>query len=354
MRRLLLASVLTLACGAEPSAPTGGWTTLPQAPYRTLAEWHLFEGSGVTQQPAEGVMAYEVIAPLFSDHTWKYRFVAIPSGARITWRPEGTWELPVGAVLVKTFAYPRDARSPTSPLRLLETRIIVKTREGFIPHTYVWNEAQTEAVRQVAAPPVQVSWIDEMGVTQRNEYVIPNTNQCLTCHGQRGVTAPLAMRNDQLDRVGAGGNQVDAMAARGWFDVAPPPAAMRSRFAAPGDETAEVAARARAYLHANCGHCHNPRDTSTASMTGLNLEASETTPVALGVCRRPAMAGAGAGGLSYDVVPGQPERSILLFRMRTTSARDRMPSLGLNFNDAAGASLVERWIRGMSGAPCDP
>jgi uncharacterized repeat protein (TIGR03806 family) len=350
MRRLLSACVLTLSCGADPAPAPSGWTTLPQTPYRTLAEWRLFEGSGATQRPAEGVMAYEVIAPLFSDHTWKYRFVAVPPGGRVTWRPEGTWGLPDGTVLVKTFAYPRDARDPASPLRLLETRLLVKTREGFIPHTYVWNEAQTEAVRQVAAPTVQVAWIDEAGASRTNEYVIPNTNQCLTCHGQRGVTAPLAMRNEQLDRSG----QVEAMAARGWFDAPPPPAAMRRHFASPADESADVAARARAYLHANCGHCHNPRDASTASMTGLNLEASETSPIALGVCRRPAMAGAGAGGLVYDVVPGQPERSVLLFRMRTTSARERMPSLGLNFNDEAGAALVERWIRGMPGAACDP
>lgn len=356
MRRLLPACAALLACGAEPTPAPTGWTALPQTPYRTLAEWRLFEGSGATLRPAEGVMAYEVISPLFSDHTWKYRFVAIPPGRAIAWRADGRWALPEGSVLAKVFAYPRDARDPRSPLRLLETRLLVRTREGFVPHTYVWNDAQTEAVRQVAAPSVQVSWVDESGATRTNEYVIPNTNQCLTCHGQRGVTDALAMRNDQLDRPGAAGtaNQVDAMAARGWFATEPPPFAMRRRFAPPSDDSLPVEARARAYLHANCGHCHNPRDASTASSTGLNLEADESAPSALGVCRRPAMAGAGAGGLSYDVVPGAPERSILLFRMRTTSARDRMPSLGLNFNDEAGASLVERWIRGMAGTPCDP
>lgn len=89
MRRLLPACAALLACGAEPTPARTGWTTLPQTPYRTLAEWRLFEGSGATLRPTEGVMAYEVIAPLFSDHMWKFRFVAIPPGRTFTWRADG-------------------------------------------------------------------------------------------------------------------------------------------------------------------------------------------------------------------------------------------------------------------------
>ncbi len=356
-RTLALAALLT-ACGDDAPVATpgatpapGGWTTLPQAPYRTLSEWRLFRDAAA-QTPADGVMAYAVNSALFSDFTAKFRFIAVPPGRRITYRADGVWALPEGAVLVKTFSYPRDARNPSLGYRLLETRVIVRTRDGFEPHTYVWNDAQTEAVRQVAAPPVSVSWVDESGATRSNEYIIPNTNQCLTCHGQRGLTSPLAIRTDQLQRSGATGDQIDAMAARGWFDAPPPPAAMRAAFPDPHDEGAPVEARARAYLHANCGHCHNPRDRSMASVTGLNLEVSESRPSNLGVCRRPAMAGNGTGGFDYDVVPGHPERSILLFRMRTTDPRARMPTLGNNFNDEAGASLVERWIREMTGDTC--
>jgi uncharacterized repeat protein (TIGR03806 family) len=349
---IALAALLSSCGDGAETPPATGFATLPQEPYRTLAEWRLFRDP-VAQTPADNVLPYTVNAPLFSDFTAKFRFVAIPPGRRITYRPDGAWTLPEGAVLVKTFSYPRDARNLALGYRLLETRILVRTRDGLVPHTYVWNAAQTEAVRQVAAPPVNVSWIDEAGATRTNEYIVPNTNQCLTCHGQRGLTDALAMRTDQLDRAGADGvNQLDAMAARGWFDGALPPAAMRSHFPDVHDEGAPVEARARAYLHANCGHCHNPRDRSMASVTGLNLEVSETRPSNLGVCRRPAMAGSGSGGLDYDLVPGHPERSVMLFRMRTSDPRARMPTVGTNFNDPFGADLVERWIRGLTGDTC--
>jgi uncharacterized repeat protein (TIGR03806 family) len=357
-RTIALASCLVMLVAACADAPANspaasGWTSLPQEPYRTLAEWKLFRDAAA-QTPAEGVMPYAVNSPLFSDFTAKFRFVAVPAGRRITYRPDGAWTLPEGSVLVKTFSYPRDARDPSRGYRLLETRLLVRTRDGFIPHTYVWNEAQTEAIRQVAAPPVNVTWIDETGATRSNEYIIPNTNQCLTCHGQTGLTSPLAMRTDQLDRASpeTSRNQLDDMVTRGWFDGTIPAAAMRVRFPDPHDESAPVERRARAYLHANCGHCHNPRDRSMASVTGLNLEVSEDRPSNLGTCRRPAMAGSGTGGFDYDVVPGHPERSILLFRMRTSDPRARMPTLGINFNDDFGASLVERWIREMPADTC--
>lgn len=340
------------ACGQDAPSPTG-WTTLPQTPYRTLAEWGLFQpGSGLV--PASGVMPYAVNSPLFSDFTAKFRFIAVPAGQRMTWRADAPWTLPVGTVLVKVFSYPRDARNPALGVRLLETRLLVRTREGFVPHTYVWNDAQTEAVRQVAAPPVSVSWIDETGATRTNEYIIPNTNQCLTCHGQTGLTGALGVRTEQLQRArpDGSGNQIDDLVARGWFDGAVPASAMRVAFPDPRDAAAPVGLRARAYLHANCGHCHNPRDRSMASQTGLDLEVSQTDPSHLGACRRPAMAGSGTGGLDFDVVPGHPERSILLFRMRTTDPRARMPTLGVNFNDEFGAGLVEQWIREMPSDLC--
>jgi uncharacterized repeat protein (TIGR03806 family) len=339
-------SVVLVACGdAGDTSNTTGWTTLPQEPYRTLTEWKLF--ADVTRQtPSQRVMPYEVNSPLFSDFTAKFRYIALPPGRTITYRDEGIWDFPEGTVLVKTFAYPRDARTLSLGYRLLETRLLVRTRQGWVPHTYVYNDAGTEAIRQAAAPPIQVSWIDETGATRRNEYMVPNSNQCLTCHGQQGNTNGLGVRTEQLHR----GEQINTMAAMGWFATVP--SSTRRAFARPDDETATVEARARAYLHANCGHCHNPRDRSTAMNTGLNLEFAETSMSNLGACRRPAMAGSGSGGLDYDVVPGHPERSVMLFRMRTSDPRARMPSLGLNFNHEEGALLIERWIREMPSDLC--
>lgn len=355
LRHGLLLCVLLASCGESATpAPAPLWTTAPATPPATLAAWGLFEGSGATQRPAEGVMPYAVNAPLFSDETVKLRFVAIPAGRRITYRDAGVWALPVGAVLVKTFAYPVDARDPSRGLRLLETRVMLRTAEGFIPHTYVWNDAQTEATRSVAGRFIDATWTDAQGAARSNRYLVPNTNQCLTCHGQRGLTDTLGLRTGQIDRASPDGatNQIDAMVARGWFDGAVPPAAQRVRFAIPSDEGASVSDRARAYLHANCAHCHNEADRSMAQLTGLHLDIDERDPVDLGRCRRPNSAGNGTGGLRFDVVPGDPDASILVWRMRSTDPALRMPQLPNNLVDEAGVAIVARWIREMPADPC--
>src|SRR5688500_4880201 len=63
----------------------------------TLAAYALFMGSGVTQDPAPGVFAYDVIAPLFADEAAKHRFIQLPSsGAKARYSDRDPWELPVG------------------------------------------------------------------------------------------------------------------------------------------------------------------------------------------------------------------------------------------------------------------
>ncbi|MFV2066927.1 MAG: hypothetical protein ACC645_08090 [Pirellulales bacterium] len=63
-------------------------------------------------------------------------------------------------------------------------------------------------------------------------------------------------------------------------------------------------------LDANCAHCHNP--AGAAASAGINLLASESDPVRLGVRKYPVAAGRGSGGLLYDVLPGRPDESILV------------------------------------------
>jgi hypothetical protein len=46
-----------------------------------------------------------------------------------------------------------------------------------------------------------------------------------------------------------------------------------------------------------------------------------------GVCPRPVAAGHGSGELRYDVVPGEPDQSIIVYRMRSTDPAIRMPQL---------------------------
>ena len=61
-------------------------------------------------------------------------------------------------------------------------------------------------------------------------------------------------------------------------------------------------------------------------------------------------AGRGTGGRKYDIVPGEPDESILVYRMESTEAGVRMPNLSRNLVSAHGVELVREWIRSMPKA----
>ena len=109
--------------------------------------------------------------------------------------------------------------------------------------------------------------------------------------------------------------------------------------------SAPVAAAARGYLDANCAHCHNPQ--GAASNSGLYLGWLEQDSLALGVNKRPVAAGRGAGSHEFDIVPGEPDHSILVYRFTSTEGGVAMPELGRESRDSAAEPVIRAWIAGM-------
>jgi hypothetical protein len=66
-----------------------------------------------------------------------------------------------------------------------------------------------------------------------------------------------------------------------------------------------------------------------------------------GLFKRPVAAGRGSGGLEFDIVPGAPDASILLHRMRSTDPGVTMPELGRSSVHDAGVDLIRAWIAVM-------
>ena len=62
-------------------------------------------------------------------------------------------------------------------------------------------------------------------------------------------------------------------------------------------------------------------------------------------------AGLGSGGLEYDIVPGQPDRSILVYRISSTHPGVMMPELGKRLVHEEGVALVRQWIAAMPEGP---
>lgn len=70
-------------------------------------------------------------------------------------------------------------------------------------------------------------------------------------------------------------------------------------------------------------------------------------PFKLGIYKPPVAAGRGTGGRLYDIVPGEPDESILVYRLETTHAGEMMPEFGRSVVDQEGVALIRKWIEEM-------
>lgn len=356
-RRVISLLVVTsaLGCGSEPNkqAPTPPPTTIP---YETLGEYGLFTGKLSDLTPAAGVIPYDVASPLWSDGADKQRFIVLPEGQKVIFGAEETWSFPNDTIIVKHFAFPRDKREPNGALQHVETRLLIRDTsepKGFTAHTYVWNDEQTEAVRKVAGKHITLDFIDEAGAAASQEYIIPNTNQCGNCHERNDVYESLGLVTQQvnfdLDDGGAIKNQLARLEDAGLFDVTLPNLATLPALSRPSGLDS-LDARARSYLHANCSHCHRPGGGGGSS--GLVLLKWETNPIKNGVCKGSVAAGAGTGSLDYDVVPGKPDESIMIYRMSSTDPEIKMPEIPNLLPDKGGIKLISEWITSLELPPC--
>ena len=58
-------------------------------------------------------------------------------------------------------------------------------------------------------------------------------------------------------------------------------------------------------------------------------------------------AGRGSGGRSFDIEPGEPERSILPYRFESTEPGVMMPELGRSLTDPEAVAMLRQWIAAM-------
>jgi uncharacterized repeat protein (TIGR03806 family) len=339
--------LLTTGCGTHPAHEAR--REAPAEPFERLSQYALFAGEPKAQQPAPGVIPYDLNSALFSDYADKYRFIKLPAGTRAAYREDDVFDFPVGTVIAKTFAFPRDARDSSQGRRLIETRILKHNEDGWVGLPYVWNDAQTEATLDVAGDTVDVSWIHTDGRRMTDNYIIPNSNQCKGCHTSGEKMRPIGPKARHLNRdfaYRAGTeNQLAHWSRSGALQGAPPPQEAPRLAVWDDASTGTLDARARAWLEINCAHCHNPE--GPARNSGLNLLASVKTPTAFGIYKPPVAAGIGSGGRLYDIIPGQPDQSIMMYRIASTHPGVMMPELGKRLVHEEGVALVREWIAAM-------
>ena len=339
MRALLAAFaclVLALFARSGGAVPVGGVSDaaiLGTENPVLLSTFGFFKGGA--DRPSAALTRYSLGTPLFSDYTEKQRFVYLPASGNLAIEPSGRVKFPVGSALVKSFGYP-DA---DGKLGIIETRLLLHRPEGWVALPYVWRADGTDAELKLGGARVSAT-LRHAGVKdQAISYAVPNKNQCKQCHS----------KSDKIEPIGPiwpnmiFGSEADKkrLSTRASF----PRNGLFAEAIWNDPKTGSIEKRALAYLRINCGHCHRP--TGSASNSGLFFDDMIGGDTAIGIGKRPVAAGRGSGNLDFVIEPGHPERSILLYRLRSTDPGIAMPEVGRATVHKEGAALLEQWISEM-------
>ena len=338
----------------------------------TLREWGQVQLSGGALVLSDNVAPYDLNTPLFTDYAHKLRTIWMPQGTSASYQEGEVLDFPIGTVITKTFYYPvaggadeaavlRDTSSdffqgsklPLDNIRLIETRVLVRREAGWDAIPYRWNDDQTEASLNRIGGIIPLSLVDGNGEATAFDYVMPNVNECASCHASDSNSKalwPIGPKPRHLNRDftydDGARNQLVYLTNGGVLTGAPDDPSAAPKNASWGDIEASLDARARSYLDINCSHCHSP--IGPADTSGLSLLPG-ATGAALGKCKVPIAAGAGTGNRRWGIHPGKPEQSILVYRLESDEADKMMPEIGRSTVHKEGVALVTDWVKSLAG-----
>ena len=296
-----------------------------------------------TLTPSPGVIPFDVSTPLWSDAAHKSRWLIVPSdgqadapGEQIDAASGDEWRLPVGTVLVKHFELEQDDGSS----RRLETRFLVNGEDGrYYGVTYRWrgDDAELQGPKAFLEPVGDQVW----------HY--PSRSECGRCHNS-SASYVLGPKTAQLNRplyypsTGLTANALSTLQALGLFKTPLLPASL-PRMPSLHEGTASAEDRARAYLSANCGHCHRPDGPGRGA-----FDARFATP--LGEQRLIGTEPIEALGLldAKLLSPGHPESSVILQRLSALDGTG-MPPLAKGVVDESAVSIFSAWLAAMNTLP---
>ena len=296
-----------------------------------------------TLTPAPGLVPYEVNLPFWSDGADKRRWFALPTtNSALSFAPNEAWGAPPGTVWVKHFDLETEVGVAASRRRL-ETRFLVRNAAGVHGLTYRWDSPDNATLVPEAGLE-EILTRTNAGQVVSQQWLYPSRAQCLACHTP-AAGHTLSFNTGQLNRAApgaAGGHQLTALAAAGYFTNPPPRPRDHAAFAAPDNESVSLEWRVRSYLDVNCAPCHRPGSSGVGQ-----FDARAHTPTRLAGLLDGTLLNA-FGDLTNRVIrPGVPEHSVL-WRRLASRGPGQMPPLASEVADPAGAALLERWIRSLA------
>jgi cytochrome c553 len=380
--RIIRFSTIFFAAAAAVSAQ-GGYRFFDPAIADSIPK--LISGTGMyknmaTKEFNADVIPFEVNAPLWTDGAFKQRYVAMPAGSSIVYDDTAdTYAYPDRAMVIKNFSVDTIPGNPASRI-LFETRFsgvrIVAGKEKWYLWTYHWRLDQTDADLVVDVGENATVRVYRNGANQppfMKKWRFPSKAQCAACHrvqgtGGRTVLAFFtAQLNKPLDSAPAV-NQLDHLFNLGVLkskDGTRPDFAKAPKWANWADNTASLEVRARSYIAANCSGCHGTRGNRTGAAPGTTLDYDyhDMKPHMDFTAKK--LAGVFPLDSAGLVVPGKPERSVLLYRQKMRNQLDldfraepmAMPPLGSFEPDTNAIAMMSQWIVNLGGtairAPLD-
>ena len=370
-------------------------SSAPQFP-RLLSQSGLFADTA-QHLPARGVAEYSLNAPMWMDGASQVGLLAIPGTGTAVFheQPQKMFDwfqtyvtFPNGSVLAKTYSLPTIDDSVVTEHRI-ETQIALKDELGeWQYYTYRWNAENSDAelvARGGETEKLRVPDRRVAGGERELNWQFSSRTQCRICHTPwAGETlgfieqqlrrpkqqydswrslleAGVARTSDQftpplVDRL-SDGKQIepppdDSLTQEGGSSTAglrEHELAVSSFRPAIGalavvhDASEPLEYRPRAYLHANCAHCHL---IGGSASTTFDVTFAKTLSETKLVDARPMR---GSMGLSEArlIAAGDLSRSVVWVRM-AKSGSGHMPHTGATTIDAEGVRLLGAWIQQLA------
>lgn len=325
-------------------------------------------------KPHPALIPYEVNAPAWHDGAMGEHYIAMLGGGRMEVTEQGGWNFPDGTAIVQTL---------TLAQRRIETRVLLRQQNEWNGYTYAWNDAQTDA-----------ALVGAEGVTRPlasgQVWRFPGKQECMSCHSRAanfvlGLSTVQLNRGRQLadwERAGVlktnraaaeeaewrrelAAQNLDEKAMPAMLALVTPSALQRQppkessllalapdalpHLVNPQDASAPLNDRARAYLHANCSHCH----ARNAGGNSLMQLASNIAEQDMGIVDATPLHATFGIAEARLLVPGSPARSLLVYRP-VLRGPGQMPPVGSMMPDGEGANLLAQWISSLPSQPPAP
>ena len=197
-----------------------------------------------------------------------------------------------------------------------------------------------------------LSWTQD-GEQRDINYRMPSGSECFTCHKSNTTNEPIGIKPQSLNGTFSFADGVQNQLQK-WIEVGYLQDNLPSNINTVVDYTdtsQDLETRVRSYVDINCASCH--RDEGHCNYRPMRFAFSENNLLEnLGLCVTPDQL---LENLSPDqklIKPGDPENSVVYYRLNVTAEEERMPLLGRSIIHNDGVALLGEWINSLDTA-CD-